>query len=249
MPSPFHHPIPPSGFSEQKTDTHTWWFKDVLLAEILKALEHLEDGSAQNRRGGRGTIQRVPLGDQGNAIIRSYQRGGFVRHFVRELYWDRPPRPFAELVSTETARERGVQTVEVLGAGVEHVAFGLYRGTLVTREAEGFINWWDWLQTHPPAEERQLVTQKVVQAITHMHNAGIYHADLNLTNILVRLESGQAETLIIDFDRARIFTTALPSSRRKRTLARLLRSMKKLDPKGQFLPFAERNVLLNCDRI
>lgn len=244
MPCPFDHLTPPSGFIEQKTDTHTWWFKDSLLAEILKALEHIEDGSAQSQRGGRGTIQRVPLGDQGNAIVRRYKRGGFVRHFVHDLYWDRPPRPFAELICTETARERGVPTVEVLGAGVERVAFGLYRGTLITREAEGFLNWWDWLQTHPPAQERQLVTQKVVQAITHMHAAGIYHADLNLTNILVRLESGQPEILIIDVDRARIFTTTLPSSRRKRALARLLRSMKKLDPKGHFLPFAERDVFL-----
>ncbi len=246
MPFSFHHLVPPSGFIEQKTDTHTWWFKDGLLADILKALEHVEDGSAQNRRGGRGTIQRVRLGDQGNAIVRSYKRGGFVRHFVRDLYWDHPPRPFAELIGTETVRERGVPTVEVLGAGVERVAFSLYRGTLITREAEGFLNWWDWLQTHPPAQERQVVTQKVVQAITHMHAAGIYHADLNLTNILVRLESGQLETLIIDFDRARIFTTALSSSRHKHTFDRLLRSIKKLDPKAQFLPFAERDVFLNC---
>ena len=245
MPSSFQHLTPPSGFTEQKTDTHTWWFKDGLLAEILKALEYLEDGSAESQRRGRGTIQCVPLGDQGNAIIRPYKRGGFIRHFVRELYWDRPLRPFAELIGTKIAHERGVPTVELLGAGVERVAFGFYRGTLITREAKGFLNWWDWLQTHPPAQERQLVTQKVVQAITHMQAAGIYHADLNLTNILVRLESGQPETLIIDFDRARIFGPALPSSRRKRTLARLLRSMKKLDPKGQFLPFAERDVFLN----
>ena len=246
MPSPSHHLTPPSGFSEQKTDTHTWWLKDGLLAEILKALEHLEDGSAECQRGGRGTVQRVTLGDQGNAIIRSYKRGGFVRHFVHDLYWDHPPRPFVELICTETAHERGVPTVGVLGAGVERVAFGLYRGTLITREAEGFLNWLDWLKAEPPAEERQLVTEKIVQAITHMHAARIYHADLNLTNILVRLESGQPETLIIDFDRARIFTSALPPSRRKRNLARLLRSMKKLDPDGRFLPFAERNVFHNC---
>ena len=62
MPSPFRHLTPPSGFSEQKTDTHTWWIKDGLETEILKALKHLEDGSAESQRGGRGTIQRVPLG-------------------------------------------------------------------------------------------------------------------------------------------------------------------------------------------
>ena len=245
MRSPFHRLTPPSGFHEQKTDTHTWWFKNSLLAEILKALGHLEDGSAESQHGGRGTIQRVPLGDKGNAIIRPYKRGGFVRHLVHDLYWDHPPRPFAELIRTETARERGVPTVEVLGAGVERIAFGLYRGTLITHEAEGFLNWWAWLQTHPPTEERQLVTQKVVQAITHMHDAGIHHSDLNLTNLLVGPESGQPETRIIDFDRARIFTTSLPFSRRKRTLARLFRSMNKLDPDGQFLPFEERPVFLN----
>ena len=236
----------PNGFIEYKTKTRTWWLKDGQEDTLLNALEGIKDGRADRLQGGRGTIHRVPFDRHSLAIVRRYQRGGFVRHFIRDLYWDRPPRPFAELRSTVTAHERGVPTVEVLGAGVEWTSFGLYRGTLITREAQGFLNWREWLHTRPPAEKRQLVTEKILQTINTMHATGLYHADLNLTNILVRTDSGRPEVLIIDFDRARLFLTALPSSYRKRTLARLRRSLAKLDAEGQLLPLVEQRAFLNA---
>ena len=236
----------PYGFTEHTTTTYSWWLKDGQEDALLKALEGINAGTADRLQGGRGTIHRVPFDRQSPAIVRRYRRGGFVRHFIHDLYWDHPPRPFAELGSTVTAHKRGVPTVEVLGAGVEWTSFGLYRGTLITREAQGFINWREWLQTKPPAGERQIVTEKILQTINTMHAAGIYHADLNLTNILVRIDSDRYEVRIIDFDRARLSLTALPSSHRKRNLARLQRSIAKLDPEGQLLPLVEQRAFLNA---
>ena len=225
---------PPNGFTEHTTPG-SWWLKDSHGRALLAALEDIKADRVDRLQGGRGIIQRVPFDRQSPAIVRRYQRGGLVRHFVHDLYWDRPPRPFAELCTTVMAHERGVPTVEVLGAGVEWQSFGFYRGTLITREAQGFLNWREWLQTKPPVEERQSVTKKILQTITIMHDGGISHADLNLTNILIRNDSAQHEVLIIDFDRARIFSTPLPSSYRKRNLARLRRSIVKLDAEGQLL--------------
>ena len=223
---------PPNGFTAHAT-TDSWWFKDGYGRALMAALEEVKDGKGDRLQGGRGIIQRVPFERQSFAIVRRYQRGGLVRRFVHDLYWDRPPRPFAELCTTVIAHERGVPTVEVLGAGVEWRSFGFYRGTLITREAPGFLNWWEWLQTKPPVEKRRVVTDKVLQTINIMHENGISHADLNLTNILVRNDSDQHEVLIIDFDRARIFPTPLPSSHRKRNFARLRRSMTKFDAEQQ----------------
>lgn len=230
----FRSLTPPEGFTAHTT-AGSWWLKDSHGRALLTALEEIKAGRADCLQGGRGIIQRVPFDKQSSAIVRRYQRGGLVRHLAHDLYWDRPPRPFAELCTTVIARERGVPTVEVLGAGVEWQSFGLYRGTLITREAQGFLNWREWLQTKPPVEKRQVVTDKVLQTINTMHESGISHADLNLTNILVRNDSSQHEVLIIDFDRARIFPTPLPSSRRKRSLARLRRSMAKFDTEQQLL--------------
>ncbi len=236
----FRSLIPPNGFTEHATTACTWWLKDEHGSALLNALEAIKDGKADRLQGGRGTIYRVPFDTHSPAIVRRYQRGGFVRHFIHDQYWDHPPRPFAELRTTVIARERGVPTVEVLGAKVEWLSFGFYRGTLITREAEGFLNWREWLHTKPPIEERRVVTDKVLQTINTMHENGISHADLNLTNILVRNDSAQHQVLIIDFDRARIFSTSLPSSYRNRNLARLRRSIAKLDPEGRLLPLVEQ---------
>src|SRR5262249_32566509 len=128
--------------------------------------------------GGRGPIQRIEPNSREAIIIRPYRRGGFVRHFTRDLYWDSPPRPFVELSCTEEVRRRGVPTVEVLGARVEWAIAGLYRGLLVTREAAGFHNLWAWLQTEKAVDLRRQILTVVAQVIAHMHNAGIAHADL-----------------------------------------------------------------------
>ena len=231
----FRSLIPPSGFTEHTTTVCTWWLKDGHRQTLLGVLAEIKAGRADRLQGGRGIIQRVPFDARSPAIVRRYQRGGLVRHFVHDLYWDRPLRPFVELCTTVIARERSIPTVEVLGAGVEWQSFGFYRGTLITREAQGFLNWREWLQTKPPVEERQIVTDKVLQTINFMHESGISHADLNLTNILVRNDSTQHEVLIIDFDRARLFSTPLPSSYRKLNLARLRRSIAKLDAEEQVL--------------
>jgi 3-deoxy-D-manno-octulosonic acid kinase len=174
--------------------------------------------------------------------VRHYWRGGFIRHFVHDLYWDRPPRPFAELVCTETARQRGVPTVEVLAAGVEWTTFGLYRGTFITCEAAGFVNVWEWLHGQITGEERKAGIEAVARAVAHLHRAGIAHADLNLTNILIRTVAETAEVLLIDFDRARVFPGPLPRSRRERNLRRLRRSLAKLDPEGVLVSPADLEV-------
>jgi hypothetical protein len=248
--------IPP-GFIEQRGPKRTWWIKaswEGLLQEILPQASNtttllpMEPSQSAIRnpqsamQGGRGAVQRVPLEKQGAAIVRRYRRGGFIRHFVRDLYWDRPPRPFAELIYTETARQRGIPTVEVLAAGVEWVGVGLYRGMFITREAEGFINLWEWLRSQIAGAGRPTVIEAIARAIARLHRAGIAHADLNLTNILVRTGTNAAEVLLIDFDRARVFPGPLPHHRRERNLRRLRRSLDKLDPKGQLVSPEDREL-------
>ena len=231
----------PTGFSEQRSHRQTCWVKagweTALQAVLTQAAEEaavpLPTKAWQAAiRGGRGAVQRVSLREGGAAVVRRYRRGGFVRHFVRDLYWDRPPRPLVELVCSETARQRRVPVVEVLGAGVEWVGLGLYHGVFVTREAEGCTNLWEWLRSKPAETGREAVVTAVAQAIARMHEAGIAHADLNLTNILVRVATNSPAVLFVDFDRARVFPGALPPRQRERTLRRLHRSLNKLDHGG-----------------
>ena len=236
----------PAGFVEQRSHNQTWWVKAGWEGTVQEALAQvaqsafripLRPGSSTGHAfytgGGRGPVQQVELAERGTAIVRHYHRGGLVRHFVRDLYWDRPPRPLAELICTETARQRGAPTVAVLGAGVQWVTACLYRGMLITQEAEGFVTLWEWLRTRPAGTAREAVVVAVARAIAQLHEVGIVHADLNLTNILVRVAVDTPAVLLIDFDRARVFPGPLARHWRERNLRRLRRSLDKLDPAGQ----------------
>jgi 3-deoxy-D-manno-octulosonic acid kinase len=230
-------PLPPK-FIERRVLKQIWWVKEVwthVFPEIINPFVVLKQPpSAPPSTGGRNVVHRVALEDGGHAIIRRYQRGGFVRHFFHELYWDRPFRPLAELTCTELARRRGIPTVEVLAAGIEKVGYGFYRGVIVSREVEGLINSWAWLQKQPLQSERQTMIKAIAQAIFHMHEAGLRHADLNLTNILVGMSALHPEVRIIELDRGRVFPGSLSYRERRQNLQRLQRSLDKLDPSGQF---------------
>jgi len=237
--------IVPPGFFERRSHNVTWWLSMAWEKEadlLQSTIRHLS--SAVALPVGRGGVRQVSLGERGNVIVRPYRRGGFVRHFVRDLYWDRPPRPFAELLCIETARQRGVATVEPIGARVEWVKGGLYRGLLVTRKAEGFHNLWEWLQTKPIGTTREATMTVVAQAIAKMHEVGIVHADLNLMNILVQTVTGSLQALLIDFDRARLFSSPIPRHLREQNLRRLRRSLDKLDPEGVF--FSSTDLAIFC---
>jgi 3-deoxy-D-manno-octulosonic acid kinase len=213
----------------------SWWVKsgweEILLAGLGR-VPSVPDTPDPTILGGRGASRKISLHEKETAIVRRYYRGGLIGRFVRDLYWDRPPRPWAELICTEVARQRAVPTVEVLAAGVAWHAIGLYRGTLVTREAKGFVNLWEWLAARPPEKERKTMAATVARTIARMHDAGIAHADLNLTNILAQKNAKSPTALVIDFDRARVFSGPVPPSQRQRNLRRLQRSLDKLDPGG-----------------
>ena len=248
-------PLPP-GFVEQAYQHETWWLKTGYEALVPAAIRQLIETQQQSPRDGgstrtitplrwgRGQVWRVQTDTQETMIIRSYRRGGFVRHFLSDVYWDHPPRPFAELVATETARQRGVPTIEILGAYVCWAKSGLYRGFLISREAEEFHNLWEWLQMHPTGPTRTVTLTAVARTITTMHDVGIVHADLNLTNILVQPSHTSPQVLLLDFDRAKVLSDPVPRPQRERTLRRLYRSFRRLNPNGAL--YSADDIALLC---
>lgn len=240
-----HRGIPP-GFVEvrqDRRDRQTWWVRQE-WASVLPNLLATPDLVNQQATpvvtlGGRGDIRRLPLADGVQAMIRQYRRGGFMRHFVHDLYWGQPFRPFSELLCIEEARRRGVPTIEALAAGVTTLGGGFYRGVFISREAVGYVNLWEWLQQRPAPPAREAVLATVAQAIHRMHDAGIFHADLNLTNILVGADTSRPDARIIDFDRGRIYSGPLSQSLREKNLQRLQRSLRKLDREEAFTTSAD----------
>ena len=88
------------------------------------------------------------------------------------------------------------------------------------------------------------VFHSVATSLRLLHREGVYHSDLNLKNILVKVEPAGVKGYIIDFDKAILFVGGLPEPLAKKNLRRLLRSALKLDPKRQYLTAAEWDTLV-----
>jgi hypothetical protein len=195
---------------------------------------------------GRAALRAIPLSDGTTALIRPYQHGGLLRGLTGPWFFTWPPRPFRELSITEELRRRGVRTVEIYAACVSRAIGPFYRGWLVTRELSGSADLWSALQSDfIQRAGLQATLQAVAMSVCAMHREGIYHSDLNLKNILVRMESDGVAAYVIDFDKARLVLGKLPAALAKKNLDRLWRSICKLDPERKYFSASAWEQFLN----
>jgi 3-deoxy-D-manno-octulosonic acid kinase len=221
--------------------------KDSLAIE--KICERDESGAEGNPLRGRGNIRSIALPGGGTALVRRYRRGGMARLVTSDVFFTWPPRPFAEVKVTETARRRGVPTLEVLAACVEKAWGPFYRGWLVTRQVAGAEDLWSALQRRAfVAGEKDELIRCVAHAVREMHRAGIDHADLNLKNILVRWNAQHIQCYVIDFDKAKLYPHELSRERAAKNLRRLLRSVVKLDSSRDNLTHDDWEIFLSSYR-
>lgn len=169
------------------------------------------------RQSGRGSVYTFDLPD-GKGILRPYRRGGALARFREDRYW-RSNRPLKELVILDHAYRHELPVPQPLGALWEQQGRS-YSGAIATRLLPG-VTLQDWAGDHTAAEEAAVLNHcgRVIRA---MHDAGIYHADLQIRNVIV----GEDGVYLIDFDKASRFdpSTDLP---RARNLLRLRRSIEK----------------------
>lgn len=223
----------PDGFEWFHAGRLTVAVRAELRAELVPLLRQWSGGTLPPGRplaGGRGGVTAYDVSPRLAVVVRPYRRGGFLRHFNREVYLGGSPRPFLELVVGETLRARGVRTLELLAAGVRRFPFLGYRGALISREVPSAVNLWQYMR-NAPAEERVRVCEQAARVTRGMHDAGVIHPDLNLQNFLVQRVTSGTEVLVIDFDRARLCTVR--PRQREAAVARLLRSVRRLDPERE----------------
>lgn len=166
--------------------------------------------------GGRGTVFRFPL-PEGSGIVRPYRRGGLMRHFISEGYL-LENRPLRELRTHWRCVEKGLSVPEPLGVCWGRSGFWL-RGAIATREASG-VTLLQYLQESRGNAAPMLALAGA--AVFAMHEAGVWHADLQVRNFLVAND----RIVLLDFDKARI-AHSLSATARTRNLLRLRRSFDK----------------------
>jgi 3-deoxy-D-manno-octulosonic acid kinase len=222
----------PQGFSKVTADAGCWLLVRNDKMEGISAEACLAGGHQQpGRFEGRERLRSLDLANGDRALIRTYRHGGLFRHCSGGVFYSWPPRPFRELVITEEIRRRGIPTVETYGACVKRIWGPFYRGWLVTREVAGAQDLW---QAFKGGLVQELGIERVLRAVAEslraLHREGVYHADLNLKNILIAKEQNAIKGYIIDFDKAKLFLGDLPPELARRNINRLLRSVNKLDP-------------------
>ncbi len=196
----------------------------------------------QSGEGNRGSGYRVFLGHGPELFIRRAQRGGLMRFFFSSTFFGENPRPFQELLIASEARRRGVALPQPMGAAVDWIAPGVYRGFFLTRALKG-MTMWEFVRADDDPVVRAHVMLKARAAVATMHNAGVFHADLNLHNLMVTQAGESFVVMILDFDKARLYDHPLSAGLRHRNAQRLLRSARKLDPAGRYFDAAALKVL------
>jgi 3-deoxy-D-manno-octulosonic acid kinase len=219
----------PAGYTALAVGTRRALVRDDLVpalgAWLLRAPLAPPDGGSP-LGAGRGAAFRFPLAGGGAAVVRFGRRGGVVGRLVRTWYAGFRPRPWRELAVTLAARSRGAPVPDVVAACVH--GWGVYRSAVVTVELPGVRTAIHALEAATGPAARRAIAHAAGAAVARLHAAGVAHADLNLTNLVV----ADGAATVVDLDRARLARGALSAGPRRRSLRRLARSARKLDPGG-----------------
>jgi 3-deoxy-D-manno-octulosonic acid kinase len=210
-------------------------------AQIMQRLGTLKT-AAETGAGNRHSAHRLSLDGGLELFARRSRRGGVIGSILSDIYVGMAPRPLDELAVTVEARRRGIPVAEPMGAMVEWIGPALYRGFFLTRAVRG-MTLWEFVKTDDDQTVRSHVLGQARAAIGLMHDKGLFHADLNLHNLLVTQARESFTVIIIDLDKSRLFDAPLSSAMRRANAARLMRSARKLDPAGQFLDATALSIL------
>jgi len=204
-------------------------YKNLLLAQGIDDLKTFLQKSRQTSRyfEGRTPHLSIPLENGKRMVLRQYSHGGLLRAITGNLYFF-GSRSFRELALTEEIRACGIPTIVSIGAIHHRVSFSFYQAYFLSLEIPRASDLAQYLQQigPNPSRENLLSKRKTIRSagflIRQFHQAGFFHSDLQIKNILVTRD----QVLLIDFDRS-YRRSALSVRKRMKNLLRLNRSAEK----------------------
>ncbi len=192
---------------------------------------HVKRSELNDSYQGRASCKTFLMESLGNEsfVVREYWHGGLFGKVLKDLFWD-ASRPLRELLICEFARRGGINTTEIIAIIKNEIVGPIYKCRLVTKEITNSI---DIIELLLCPEDNQLdiqkreIINKMARAVKDMHDAGIYHADLHLKNILVQSdERGGVNVYIIDLDKSEQYEK-MDFQTRMKNIMRLDRSLEK----------------------
>lgn len=183
---------------------------------------------------GRGTTFFIQ--HQGrDFVLRHYQRGGLAAKISEDQYlWLglRFTRPWREWTLLEKMQAVGLPVPIPSAVKVERRGL-FYKADIMMHRIPNSRTLMDILKNSELAEGHWVAIGSVIR---RFHEKGVYHADLNASNILLN-EGGRC--FLIDFDRGRIRKSGLKWQ--KENLQRLKRSLNKALNNENIFYFSESN--------
>jgi predicted Ser/Thr protein kinase len=204
-------------------------YKDALLKQGIDDVRTFLKKSSQisHHLKGRTLHPCIPLEDGERMVLRQYSHGGLLRGITGNLYFF-GARSFRELALTEEIRFRGIPTIPSIGAIHHRILFPFYQAYFLSLEVPHAIDLIQYISEIGacPSGENLPLKRKIIRSagllIRQFHQAGFFHGDLQLKNILVAGD----KLLLIDFDRS-YRKPRLSNQERMRNLLRLNRSAEK----------------------
>ena len=204
-------------------------YKTLLLKQGIDDLKTFIKKTSQTSHyfKGRTPHPSIPLEDGKRMVLRQYSHGGLLRAITGNLYFF-GARSFRELTLTEEIRSCEIPTISSIGAIHHLILSPFYQAYFLSLEvprAMDLIQYFQKIGAHPSRENLSLkrkTIRSVGLLIRQFHQAGFFHGDLQLKNILVAGD----QLLLIDFDRSYRKTT-LSVQERMKNLLRFNRSVEK----------------------
>lgn len=237
-------PITIEGYETVSKPPHTAFvragWKEALLEDLLDDFHRVTPPERQIHTGGRiAHFSYLPRGAASRVFVRKAARGGAIGTLLGGLYWGLG-RPVTELRAASRALSAGVGVAEPLAVRATRVWGPFHRFTIVFQEIPGADNLLTLAPTLTPSAKREMISRLAVE-LRRMHEAGVYHSDLTLKNIV---RSG-GSVYIIDLDKATL------AARREQemdtaNLSRLNRSVEKLQQGRGWVSRADKLRFLRC---
>src|SRR3972149_6228160 len=187
----------PASFAIVKRGNTTLFVKEKHKESILRIVLDKEflhkSGNNTQVKFGRGSYLSVPMTENSTErfIIRDYRHGGLLGKLFGGVFLN-GNRPLKELFTSETASQRGVPSAEVLAIAKRRLWGLFYKAKFISKEIDGAVDMVEFLKKSSPEfiqTYKKPVIFALVKLIRNMHEAGIYHADLHLKNVLLKKDS------------------------------------------------------------
>jgi hypothetical protein len=215
-------------------------WKAWLLEDLVDDFRSVDNTRRRTHAHGRvAHFSYQPKGAPSRVFVRRAKHGGLFGLLAGGIY-SGVHRPLRELRAAQVARGAGVNVAEPLAVLATRVFGPFYRLTIVSREVENASNLLVLRSELTATLKRELIA-RVADEMRRLHEAGVYHSDLTLKNILVH---GSSVT-IIDLDKATLLGRR-DEHMDVRNLSRLNRSLVKLLGRTGLVTRTDKLRFLRC---